>query len=89
MRCIKGKPGTVNPPDVSIMSKKHAQNSIELVYINSGGPFIASAYIVERTPVQTLIEDMKKNRVLTKESVLEKCKYSSSSVMLIIKTRDD
>lgn len=58
------------------MSKKHAQNNVELIYINSNTPFIASAYIVERTPVQSLIDKMKTSKVLTKEKVLEKCKLS-------------
>jgi hypothetical protein len=58
------------------MSKKHAQNLVELVYINSEASYIASAYVVERTPVQTLIETMKKTRVLSKEKVLEKSKYT-------------
>lgn len=57
------------------MSKKHAQNNVELVYINSESSFVASAFIVERTPVQTLIETMKKTRVLSKETVLEKSKF--------------
>ncbi|KAI7895266.1 PINIT domain-containing protein [Mucor mucedo] len=72
LRCLKSKPGTVNPPDLSIMIRKSAQNNIELIYINSEFPFIASAYIVERTPVQTLIDTMKSTRVLSKEQVLKK-----------------
>lgn len=79
---MKGKPGTVNPPDLSIMSKKHAQNHIELVYINSDVSFIAGAYIVERTPVQTLIDIMKKTRVLSKEDVLLKSKCEMKEAIL-------
>lgn len=56
------------------MIRKSAQNNIELIYINSDYPFIASAYVVERTPVQTLIETMKSTRVLSKEQVLKKRK---------------
>lgn len=57
------------------MIRKSAQNNIELIYINSDFPFVASAYIVERTPVQILIDTMKSTRVLSKEQVLKKCKF--------------
>lgn len=75
LRCLKGKPGTVNPPDLSIMIRKQALNNVELVYINSDVPFIASVYLVERTPVAQLIKIMKEKRMVTKEQVLEKCKF--------------
>lgn len=64
------------------MSKKHAQNHIELVYINSDVSFIAGAYIVERTPVQSLIDIMKKTRVLSKEDVLLKSKSDEMGYLL-------
>lgn len=86
LRCLKGKPGTVNPPDLSIMSKKHAQNHIELVYINSDVSFIAGAYIVERTPVQSLIDIMKKTRVLSKEDVLLKIQQTQEEDDIIMES---
>ncbi|CAO3655837.1 unnamed protein product [Mucor hiemalis] len=86
LRCLKGKPGTVNPPDLSIMSKKHAQNHIELVYINSDVSFIAGAYIVERTPVQSLIEVMKKTRVLSKEEVILKIQQIQEDAEIIMES---
>lgn len=56
------------------MSKKNAVNNLELIYINSSFPFIASVYMVERTPVQQLIDAMKTYRVYSKEHVLKQCK---------------
>jgi hypothetical protein len=72
---LKGKPGTVNPADLTIMTRKQALNSVELVYINCDTPFIGSVYITERTPVNRLIQIMKETRVLPKEQVLQKCEY--------------
>ncbi|KAK4512606.1 uncharacterized protein ATC70_003309 [Mucor velutinosus] len=72
LRCLKGKPGTVNPPDLTIMTRKHALNNVELIYINSEVPFIASVYLVERTPVAKLIQIMREERLVTKEQVREK-----------------
>jgi hypothetical protein len=74
---LKGKPGTVNPPDLTIMTRKQALNNVELIYINSDVPFIASIYLVERTAVAQLIQTMKEKRLMTKEKVLEKCKYTT------------
>lgn len=56
------------------MTRKQALNNVELIYINSDVPFIASIYLVERTAVAQLIEIMKEKRLMTKEKVLEKCK---------------
>ncbi|CEP10588.1 hypothetical protein [Parasitella parasitica] len=78
LRCLKGKPGTVNPPDLTIMTRKHALNNVELVYISSEIKYIASVYLVERTPVAQLIQTMKEKRFVTKEEVLEKCKLQKT-----------
>lgn len=56
------------------MTRKQALNNVELIYINSDVPFIASIYLVERTPVAKLIQTMKEERLVTKEQVLEKRK---------------
>lgn len=59
------------------MTRKQALNNVELIYINSDVPFIASVYLVERTPVAKLIQTMKEERLVTKEQVLEKRKSSA------------
>jgi hypothetical protein len=56
------------------MTRKQAMNNVELVYINSDTPYIASVYITERTPVNHLIQVLKESRVVPKEQVLQKCK---------------
>ncbi|GAA5796224.1 hypothetical protein HPULCUR_001594 [Helicostylum pulchrum] len=86
IRCLKGKPGTVNPPDLSVMSKKTAQNNLELIYINSSFPFIASVYIVERTPVQHLIDILKKERILSKEEVLRQLQEVQEDADIIMES---
>ncbi|KAI8083785.1 PINIT domain-containing protein [Thamnidium elegans] len=86
IRCLKGKPGTVNPPDLSVMSKKTAQNNLELIYINSSFPFIASVYIVERTPVQHLIDILKKERILSKEEVLRRLQEVQEDADIIMES---
>ncbi|KAI8881243.1 zf-MIZ-domain-containing protein [Backusella circina FSU 941] len=72
LRGIKGKPGTVNPPDLTIMTKKSAHNTVELVYIQTEKQYASCIYIVERRPVQDLLAEMKEKRWLPKEDVLEK-----------------
>ncbi|KAI7899506.1 PINIT domain-containing protein [Cokeromyces recurvatus] len=86
LRCLKGKPGTVNPPDLSVMMRKQAINNVELVYINSDTPYIASIYIVERTPVPTLIDIMKEKRFVTKEKILEKLQQTQEDAEIIMES---
>ncbi|OAC99846.1 MIZ-type zinc finger transcription factor [Mucor lusitanicus CBS 277.49] len=86
LRCLKGKPGTVNPPDLTIMTRKHALNNVELIYINSEVPFIASVYLVERTPVAKLIQTMKEERLVTKEQVLEKLQQTQEEDEIIMES---
>ncbi|KAI8636232.1 PINIT domain-containing protein [Parasitella parasitica] len=86
LRCLKGKPGTVNPPDLTIMTRKQALNNVELVYINSDIPFIASVYLVERTPVAQLIQIMKEKRLMTKEEVLEKLQQTQEEDEIIMES---
>lgn len=73
LRCLKGKPGTVNPPDITIMTRKRELNVIDLVYINNPQQFIATVFLVKRTTISELIDIMKQDSVLSKEEVLEKC----------------
>lgn len=75
LRGLKGKPGTVNPADLTILTRKQALNNVELVYINTDTTFIGCVYIIERTPVSRLIQTMLETRVLPKEQVLQKCEY--------------
>ncbi|KAI9480856.1 MAG: PINIT domain-containing protein [Benjaminiella poitrasii] len=86
LRCLKGKPGTVNPPDLSIMIRKQAVNNVELVYVNSDTPFIAGVYIVERTSVNTLIDKMREERFITKEEVLEKLQQTQEDTDIIMES---
>ncbi|CAO0801892.1 unnamed protein product [Mucor circinelloides] len=86
LRCLKGKPGTVNPPDLTIMTRKQALNNVELIYINSDVPFIASIYLVERTPVAKLIQTMKEERLVTKEQVLEKLQQTQEEDEIIMES---
>ncbi|GAN07469.1 conserved hypothetical protein [Mucor ambiguus] len=86
LRCLKGKPGTVNPPDLTIMTRKQALNNVELIYINSEVPFIASVYLVERTPVAKLIQTMKEKRLVTKEQVLEKLQQTQEEDEIIMES---
>ncbi|KAI9361965.1 hypothetical protein BD770DRAFT_425651 [Pilaira anomala] len=86
LRCLKGRPGTVNPPDLSIMSKKNAVNNLELIYINSSFPFIASVYMVERTPVQYLIDAMKTYRVYSKEHVLKQLQEVQEDAEIVMES---
>ena len=74
LRCLKNKPGTVNPPDMTIMTRKTALNNVELVYVKSDVPFMASVFIVKRTPVATLIATLKREHILPKEETLAQCK---------------
>ncbi|RCH92921.1 SUMO ligase siz1 [Rhizopus stolonifer] len=86
LRCLKNKPGTVNPPDLTIMTRKSALNNVELVYVSSDTPFIASAYIVERTPVITLIQTLRRERVLPKEKVLERLQEIQQDTDIIMES---
>ncbi|CEG63322.1 hypothetical protein RMATCC62417_00485 [Rhizopus microsporus] len=70
LRGLRNRPGTVNPPDLTVMIKKHALNNVELVYINSESAYIAGIYMVKRTPISTLLEGMNQ-REIPKERVLK------------------
>ncbi|KAI8327832.1 PINIT domain-containing protein [Blakeslea trispora] len=86
LRCLKNKPGTVNPPDVTIMTRKTALNTIELVYVNSDVPFMASVFIVKRTPVPTLIGTLKRDHVMPKEETLDTFQKIQQDAELIMES---
>ncbi|KAG1561301.1 hypothetical protein G6F49_001936 [Rhizopus delemar] len=71
LRGIKNRPGTVNPPDLTVMTKKQSFNNVELVYYNTDSPYIAGIYIVRRIPIPALINTMKERRI-PKEMTLKK-----------------
>lgn len=70
---MKNKPGTVNPPDITIMTRKKDTNRVELVYGSINQSYIAGIFIVKRTPIQAIINEIKKRRI-SKESILKECK---------------
>ncbi|KAI9276414.1 PINIT domain-containing protein [Sporodiniella umbellata] len=71
LRGIKNKPGTVNPPDLTVMVRKGGLNSIEFVYFNTHEAYLCALYLVQRTPTATLIQSMVE-RELSKEAVLKR-----------------
>ncbi|KAI8977516.1 PINIT domain-containing protein [Mycotypha africana] len=86
LRCLKGKPGTVHPPDISVMVKKKEQNNVELIYINNESAYVASVYIVQKTSVNELIKQMKEERVISKDTVLEKLKQTQQDSEIIMES---
>ncbi|KAG1158458.1 hypothetical protein G6F37_005781 [Rhizopus arrhizus] len=70
LRVLKNKPGTVNPPDITIMTRKKDTNRVELVYGSINQSYIAGIFIVKRTPIQAIINEIKKRRI-SKESILK------------------
>jgi hypothetical protein len=75
LRCIKGKPGTIHPADLSTGIAKTGSNNVELIYVQTHQQFVAAIYVVERKTITSFIEEMKRAGRLTKDKVLEKCKY--------------
>ncbi|KAI8378733.1 PINIT domain-containing protein [Choanephora cucurbitarum] len=86
LRCLKNKPGTVNPPDMTIMTRKTALNNVELVYVKSDVPFMASVFIVKRTPVATLIATLKREHILPKEETLAQLQKDQEDNELIMES---
>ncbi|KAG1050575.1 hypothetical protein G6F43_007166 [Rhizopus delemar] len=70
LRVLKNKPGTVNPPDITIMTRKKDTNRVELVHGSISQSYIAGIFIVKRTPIQAIINEIKKRRI-SKESILK------------------
>jgi hypothetical protein len=57
------------------MTRKSANNTVELVYIQTNRQYACCIYIVERRAVQDLLSEMKDKRWLPKEQVLEKSRF--------------
>ncbi|CAO3695533.1 unnamed protein product [Rhizopus stolonifer] len=71
LRGLKNKPGTVNPPDLTVLMRKGGLNSIEFVYYNTDVAYLCALYMVQRTPISALINSMTEKQI-SKETVIER-----------------
>ncbi|KAG1454870.1 hypothetical protein G6F56_007216 [Rhizopus delemar] len=71
LRGLKNKPGTVNPPDLTVLMRKGGLNSIEFVYCNTDVAYLCALYMVQRTPISALINSMTEKQI-SKEAVIER-----------------
>ncbi|KAI8880480.1 hypothetical protein K501DRAFT_224749 [Backusella circina FSU 941] len=86
LRCIKGKPGTIHPADLTTGINKTGPNRAELLYVQTHQQFVAAIYIVERKTIESFIEEMKRSGQLSKERVLEKLKITSEDADIVMES---
>ncbi|CAG8614096.1 2755_t:CDS:10, partial [Ambispora leptoticha] len=85
LRGLKNKPGTVQPRDITSFCNTIVKNTnkIEFVYANTLKPYIVMVQIVKSISVASIVEGIKRNRLITKEAVLQKLQKEAEDSDLV------
>ncbi|CAG8486954.1 7549_t:CDS:10 [Ambispora gerdemannii] len=85
LRGLKNKPGTVQPPDITAFCNMNVKNSnkIEFVYANAVKPYLVMVQIVRSISVESIVEEIKRNRLISKEEVLQQLRKDAEDPDLV------
>ncbi|KAI9284974.1 PINIT domain-containing protein [Umbelopsis sp. AD052] len=85
LRGLKNKPGTVNPPNITpLVQLSQARNHVELVYANTQKRYAAAVMIVKARSVESIVEQIKSTRYVTKEDVLQRIRARNADSDIVV-----
>ncbi|KAG9295462.1 hypothetical protein G9A89_013491 [Geosiphon pyriformis] len=85
LRGIKNKPGTVQPPEITHLChiNLRSNNKLEFVYANISKPYIVMVQLVKKVNVHTIVEGIKKNKIISKAQVLQRLQKAAEDLDLV------
>ncbi|KAL4877644.1 transport protein particle component-domain-containing protein [Aspergillus karnatakaensis] len=85
LRGLKNKPGTTRPADITNYIRKKAgyTNHIVMTYALTQKRFFVLANLVECTPIEELVDRLKRRRTITKEQVLQEMKSKAEDTDIV------
>ncbi|KAL3455632.1 transport protein particle component-domain-containing protein [Aspergillus heterothallicus] len=85
LRGLKNKPGTTRPADVTNFIRKRAgyTNHVVMTYALTQKRFFLVANLVECTPIEELVDKLKRRKTITKEQVLQEMKSKAEDADIV------
>ncbi|KAL2816373.1 transport protein particle component-domain-containing protein [Aspergillus cavernicola] len=85
LRGLKNKPGTTRPADITSFIRKKAgyTNHVVMTYALTQKKFFVLANLVECTPIEELVDKLKRRKTITKEQVLQEMKSKAEDADII------
>ncbi|ORY99881.1 PINIT domain-domain-containing protein [Syncephalastrum racemosum] len=86
LRGIKNRPGSVHPADITSMLNINGENLAELAYANAVNSYVASIELVRHHSVPSLLEKLKTNQLIPKETVLQRLKEKQEDADIVMES---
>ncbi|KAL2809021.1 PINIT domain-containing protein [Aspergillus granulosus] len=85
LRGLKNKPGTTRPADITNFIRKRAgyTNHVVMTYALTQKRFFVVANLVECTPIEELVDKLKRRKTITKEQVLQEMKSKAEDADIV------
>lgn len=85
LRGLKNKPGTTRPADITNYIRKKAgyTNHVVMTYALTQKRFFILANLVECTPIEELVNKLKRRKTITKEQVLQEMKSKAEDADIV------
>ncbi|KAL4871963.1 hypothetical protein BDV12DRAFT_205454 [Aspergillus spectabilis] len=85
LRGLKNKPGTTRPADITNYIRKKAgyTNHVVMTYALTQKRFFVLANLVECTPIEELVDRLKRRKTITKEQVLQEMKSKADDADIV------
>ncbi|KAI8976978.1 PINIT domain-containing protein [Pilobolus umbonatus] len=84
LKGLKGRPGTVNPADITVMSRKTSLNRVELLYMNTECQYVITIALVKRVAIPSLIQRLMNENRVSKEAVLAKLQETQQDIDIVM-----
>ncbi|KAI7886350.1 hypothetical protein K492DRAFT_203423 [Lichtheimia hyalospora FSU 10163] len=81
---IRKLPTAVNPPDITKLCNINGSNTVDFTYGCAVQKYVVAVEIVEHRPVETLVQEMRERRLLSKESVIQQYRQKRQDADIVL-----